>query len=32
LRGSTEFLEKQASYCVFAADTAVKGAKVGFTG
>lgn len=32
LRGTTEFLEKQPSYCVFAADTSVKGAKVGFTG
>ena len=32
LRGSTEYLEKQASYCVFAADTSVRGTKVGFTG
>ena len=32
LRGTTEYLEKQSSYCVFAADASVKGAKVGFTG
>ena len=29
--GSVEFLEKQYAYCIFAADAAVKGAKVGFT-
>ena len=28
---SVEFLEKQYAYCIFAADAAVKGAKVGFT-
>ena len=28
---SVEFLEKQASHCVFAANAGVKGAKVGFT-
>ena len=32
LRSTTEYLEKDASHCVFAADAAVKGAKVGFTG
>ena len=31
-RSSVEVLEKQPSHCVFAADTAVKGAQVGFTG
>lgn len=29
---SVEFLEKQASYCVFAVGGTVLGAKVGFTG
>tara|TARA_B100000131_G_C18015507_1_gene572284 strand:+ start:834 stop:1109 length:276 start_codon:yes stop_codon:yes gene_type:complete len=29
--GSVEFLEKQYTQCIFAADNAVKGAKVGFT-
>ena len=28
---SVEFLEKQVSHCVFAANAGVKGAKVGFT-
>lgn len=32
LRGTTEFLEKNPTQCVFAANAAVKGAKVGFTG
>ena len=32
LRGTSEFLEKNPSHCVFAADAAVVGAKVGFTG
>ena len=31
LRGTTEFLEKNPTQCVFAANAAVKGAKVGFT-
>lgn len=31
-RSSVEVLEKQPSHCVFAADTAVRGAQVGFTG
>tara|TARA_B100001093_G_scaffold11967_1_gene11096 strand:+ start:717 stop:989 length:273 start_codon:yes stop_codon:yes gene_type:complete len=30
-RGTVEILEKQPSHCVFAANTAVKGAQVGFT-
>ena len=29
--GSVEFLEKQYTYCIFAGDAAVRGAKVGFT-
>ena len=29
--GSVEFLEKTYAHCVFAANAAVKGAKVGFT-
>ena len=29
--GTVEYLEKHPSYCVFASDSAVKGAKVGFT-
>jgi uncharacterized cupredoxin-like copper-binding protein len=29
---TVEYLEKQASYCVFASSADVKGAKVGFTG
>lgn len=32
LRGTTEFLEKKPTQCVFAANAAVLGAKVGFTG
>jgi hypothetical protein len=31
LRQSTEYLQKQSSHCILAANTAVKGAKVGFT-
>ena len=31
LRGTSEFLEKNPTHCVFAADPAVVGAKVGFT-
>lgn len=31
IRGTVEFLEKQPSHCVFAANNAVKGAQVGFT-
>ena len=30
--GSVEFLEKQPTQCVFAANAGVKGSKVGFTG
>jgi len=29
--GTVEYLEKNPTQCVFAADAAVKGAKVGFT-
>ena len=32
LRGTSEVLEKNPTHCVFAADAAVQGAKVGFTG
>ena len=32
LRGTVEFLEKNPEQAVFAANAAVKGAKVGFTG
>ena len=32
LRGSSEMLEKNPTQCVFAANAAVLGAKVGFTG
>lgn len=31
LRQSTEYLQKQSSHCILAANTAVKGVKVGFT-
>jgi hypothetical protein len=31
LRQSIEYLQKQSSHCVLAANAAVKGAKVGFT-
>ena len=32
MRGTVEFLEKKPTEAVFAANSAVKGAKVGFTG
>lgn len=31
MRSQTELLQKQASYCVYAANASVLGAKVGFT-
>jgi hypothetical protein len=31
MRGTTEYLQKQSSHCILAANAAVLGAKVGFT-
>jgi hypothetical protein len=31
MRGTTEYLQKQSSHCILAANAAVKGAQVGFT-